>query len=164
MKQETLELLYWVAGIIVGSGIIEVSPIKLNPWTWLLSPLRKAITGDLSDKMTAIGKDVSKLQADLDDHIDSYQQDKASTARQRILRFNDEILQHQKHTKEHFDEILADIDFYEDYCADHPKYPNNKAVIAIENIKNTYKKCQEHNGFLTLDDEITEIRRHKGSE
>jgi hypothetical protein len=31
MKKETLDLIYWVAGIVIGSGLIEISPLKLNP-------------------------------------------------------------------------------------------------------------------------------------
>ena len=30
--------------------------------------------------------------------------------------------------------MLAKIDDYERYCEEHPEYPNNRAVLAIENI------------------------------
>ena len=40
-------------------------------------------------------------------------QSEATTCRYRILRFNDEILHEQRHTKEHFDQILDDITRYE---------------------------------------------------
>lgn len=161
MKKETLDLIYWVAGIIIGSGLIEISPLKLNPWTWLLTPLRQALTGKLTENLKTVESKVDKVQSDLNDHIAASQEETAGVARQRILRFNDEILQKQKHTKEHFDEILSDIDFYEDYCTDHPKYPNNKAALAIKNIKNVYDLCQQQNGFLTLGDEIVTVRKRK---
>lgn len=54
-------------------------------------------------------------------------QSEATTCRYRILRFNDEILHEQRHTKEHFDQILDDITRYEKYCDEHPEYENNKA-------------------------------------
>ena len=59
----------------------------------------------------------------------------AYTWRYRILRFNDEIIQEVRHTKEHFDQILEDIDNYEKFCKENPDFPNNKAVLAIKNIK-----------------------------
>ncbi len=75
-------------------------------------------------------------------------ENEATTCRYRILRFNDEILHDQKHTKEHFDQILDDITRYEQFCTDHPDYENNKAVMAIKNIKRVYEKCSDDNTFL----------------
>ena len=75
-------------------------------------------------------------------------ENEATTCRYRILRFNDEILHEQKHTKEHFDQILDDVTRYEKFCAEHPEYENNKAVLAIENIKRVYQNCSNENTFL----------------
>lgn len=75
-------------------------------------------------------------------------ENEATTCRYRILRFNDEVLHDQKHTKEHFDQILDDITRYEQFCDEHPEYENNKAVLAIENIKRIYQKCSDENTFL----------------
>lgn len=75
-------------------------------------------------------------------------ENEATTCRYRIFRFNDEILHDQKHTKEHFDQILEDITRYERYCDGHPEYENNKAVMAIGNIKRVYQKCADDNAFL----------------
>ena len=75
-------------------------------------------------------------------------QSEATTCRYRILRFNDEILHEQRHTKEHFDQILDDITRYEKYCDEHPEYENNKATLAIKNVKKVYQKCSDENSFL----------------
>lgn len=72
----------------------------------------------------------------------------AYTWRYRILRFDDEIRHDEKHTKEHFDQILEDITKYENYCRDHKDFPNNKAVLAIKNIKDVYQRCTDENSFL----------------
>jgi len=119
MTEESIQAICWVVGVIVGTGLIEISPLKVNPWSWLFTPLRKALVGRLTEK-------VDNLQRDLDTHIAESQEENALSARQRILRFNDEILQKQKHTKEHFDDILDCIDIYNEYCAEHPKFPNSK--------------------------------------
>lgn len=54
----------------------------------------------------------------------------ALTWRYRILRFDDEVLHDDKHTKEHFDQILEDITKYERFCKDNPDFENNKAYLA----------------------------------
>ena len=107
--------------------IIQVTPLKLNPWSVVAKALGKALTVDVLEKLD---------------------ENSASTCRYRLIRFDDELRHNVKHTQEHFDQILDDITTYERYCKEHPNYPNSKAVLAIENIKSTYVKCREENSFL----------------
>lgn len=107
------------------------------------------------DIRTALCEAIEKIQqaqalnADkLENVMRHIYESEATTCRYRILRFNDEVLHDQHHTKEHFDQILDDITRYERYCADHPEYENNKAVFAIANIKRVYQKCADENIFL----------------
>lgn len=72
---------------------------------------------------------------------------KADDCRWTILNFNGEIKRGIRHDEEQFNEIIKLIDNYEDFCKHHEKYSNNKAIIAIENIKNTYKKAYSKNDF-----------------
>ena len=72
----------------------------------------------------------------------------ALTWRYRILRFNDEVKQGIRHTEEHFTQILEDITNYNSYCDNHPEFPNDKAVFAIENIRRVYIQCLEEDDFL----------------
>ena len=63
----------------------------------------------------------------------------------QILRFNDELIDDKHHTREHFIEILAVIDAYEDYCRSHPDYKNNRCICAVANIKRVYnERLQKH--------------------
>lgn len=73
---------------------------------------------------------------------------KADNCRARILRFNGEIKRGVHHDEEEFNDVLKAIDDYEKFCRNNPDYPNNKAVFAIENIKNTYKETLRDNDFL----------------
>ena len=45
-------------------------------------------------------------------------------------------------------EVLAEIDAYERFCKEHPDYPNNRAVMAIENIQENYKERLKKHDFL----------------
>ena len=58
-------------------------------------------------------------------------------------RFDDELINGVEHSKEYFSQQLQDIDTYEAYCAIHPDFKNNYAVIASEHIKKTYKELLE---------------------
>lgn len=101
----------------------------------------KATTDEIMDKLTTIDDRVTSVE----DRIDL---NNAITARVRIVRFNDEILEKKPHSKESFDQCLSDIDTYEDYCLEHKEFKNNKTVMSIENIKSVYKECLEDNSFL----------------
>ena len=82
-------------------------------------------------------------------HISDGEEEKAKQARQRILRFFDEICAGQEHSESHFEDILDDIDFYETYCSEHPKFKNSRGATAMEQIRDTYKHLKAKGGFLT---------------
>lgn len=128
--------------------IFEVSKIKISPWTWLFSKLGKAINGELLKEIDNLKKEINEVKQKVIDLNNVCDERNATLNRTHILHFNDEILHQKDHTKEHFDQILEDIDDYDDYCKEHPLYKNNKAVSAINNIKRTYDKCMEKNNFL----------------
>lgn len=106
------------------------------------------IQKQFSEAITAIKEEQLKSSKSLERLTTQIAEGEATDSRYRILRFNDEILHDEKHTKEHFDQILDDITRYEKYCDEHPEYENNKAVLAIENIERVYKKCSDENLFL----------------
>ena len=53
-----------------------------------------------------------------------------------------------RHSQEHFEQILADIDAYEIYCKDHKDFKNNKTKVTTERILDVYRKCVETDDFL----------------
>ena len=128
--------------VIILFGLIRIPRVDLNIWALLAKKLGKALNKDITEK-------VDRLTRDFEYHLQVEEEDKIDEARRCILRFNDEILCKQRHSKEHFDEILDYIDTYEEYCNTHPNYKNNKAMIAIDTIKKTYDKCLEEHDFLS---------------
>ena len=91
---------------------------------------------------------MEKIENDVAEVKREVAESSAVTSRYRILRFDDEILHEIKHTKEHFDQILLDIDVYESFCEEHPDFKNNLAVMAIQHIKEVYTKCSQDKSFL----------------
>lgn len=139
---ETILQTTLVSGIIILLGaIFKIPRVELNIWQFLLRALGRAINGEVLEK-------VDNLQKDLENFKVEEEQERVRQARQRILRFSDEILYAQRHSKEHFDEILEDVDLYESYCHDHEDYENNKAVLAISIIRDVYKTCLKEHDFL----------------
>lgn len=145
---------YWSQGLIyliLGSGIIQIAPIKINPFTWLAKKIGNALTADLKSDLkndfNELNDKVNNIETKLETHIADNKQERAADYRARIIRFNDEIMEEKTHTKEYYNNILEDIDKYEAYCNSHPDYPNNKAVMAIHNIKAKYEEHMENNSF-----------------
>ena len=143
------ELLGWCGAAVVAlSGVVEFSKIKINPWTWLARHVGRAINGEVLDKMDALNERVDKLSGKVD-QIEALQDERdAKTARTHILRFGDEVRIGVRHSKESFDEVLADITAYESYCNAHPEFPNNRTRAAEKFISETYDECLRENKFL----------------
>lgn len=106
------------------------------------------IRSELSESISNLEKKIDRMNGSIGDLKKSSSEGMAYTWRYRILRFDDEIRHDEKHTKEHFDQIMDDITKYERYCDEHPDFPNNKAVFAIKNIKNVYQRCTDEGKFL----------------
>lgn len=104
-------------------------------WTFVSSYItnKKNKNKELTEDIKEIKTEVNNLSKSLAEH-------KANIARTNIIRFNDEILNQQKHSKESFDLILLDIDNYEKYCEMNPDYLNNKTALSVNNIKHIYSK------------------------
>lgn len=103
---------------------------------------------DNQDKKNGVYAKLDILEQMLAAHIADDEKYKAETKRARILQFNKEVRQKERHSEEEFIEILKVIDEYEDYCRNHSEYPNNRAVTAIENIKYVYKNANQENDFV----------------
>ena len=129
-------------------SLVEVSPIKINPWSGLAKWLGRAINGEVLSTMQII-QTAQKAQADaLAAHIKADDERNADTLRMRVLHFNNELLRGDRHTREDFIEILAVIDAYEQYCKNHPNYRNNRASHAIANIGRVYDERLKLRDFL----------------
>lgn len=101
-------------------------------WTWLTNR---------NNQSKQILSEVKALREEFD-------REKAITARTRILRFNDELLNDGRHSKEMFDQVLSDIDVYEKYCNANSNFLNNRTAMSVQHIKRVYQKCEEEHSFL----------------
>lgn len=142
--------------ILVGGGgvvlillsLVEISPIKLNPWSRLAKWLGRAINADVIKEIETVKATQAATRERLETHIVTNEKREADNCRARILRFNNELIREIPHTKEEFVEVLKDIDEYERYCREHKDYANGRAVHAIANIGRVYDERLEKHDFL----------------
>lgn len=130
------------SGVLIAvSALIQISPIKINPWTHIARAIGRAINGELTDKITRLESNVTALREQVSEQA-------ATECRARILRFGDEVLHRERHTKEHFDQILRDIDTYENYCRTHPRFENHITALTSSRIIKIYEECCGKGEFL----------------
>lgn len=135
---------YIIEGLLLlfgGMTFIQISPIKIDPWSWLARKIGRAMNGEVLDRVDKLEGLVESLRTTADER-------EAKSTRIRILRFGDEILHGQEHSKEHFDQVLQDITEYQQYCEDHPEFKNNMTELTTRQIMSTYSELWEEHRFL----------------
>lgn len=124
-----------VLGVIT---LIQIAPIKIDPWTALGKAFKRLLVGDIEKKLDNLTSKVDILEARFDE-------EKALRARTHIIRFADELYNGKRHEKEYFDNILDDISMYDKYCNEHPKFKNHRTEMSEALINETYNKLfKEH--------------------
>lgn len=129
-------------------SLVEISPLKINPWSAVGKWLGRAINGEVMKSLDAVKASQQEARERLETHITTDERREADHCRTRILHFNNELLREIPHTREEFLEILKDIDEYERYCREHKDYANGRAVHAIANIGRVYDERMKKHDFL----------------
>ena len=106
-------------------SLVEISPIKINPWSALCKWLQRQLS------------------------LDEIKEDLMDSRRTRIIRFDDELIEKRPHRKDMFDAILVDCDKYEKFCKANKGYVNSVADDSIKHIKEVYAECKRDNSFLS---------------
>lgn len=120
--------------------ISGIAFLKKNLKDWIQSAVK--------DDFGSLNKRMNTLQGSIETIQEDRLRDKADDARRQILIFNDELLRGVKHSKEHFDQVLLDVNDYERYCKKHDDYSNARCVLAIAEIKRCYAVCEAEGKFL----------------
>lgn len=152
MTQE--EIIAWCVALGLPT-LIQVSPLKINPWSWAGEMLKllwrgicRSLNSDVLKKLSEMEQTQKVTKERLENHIKLDDEREADKVRSSILHFNNELLRDIPHTKEEFVEILAKIDWYNDFCETHKDYRNCRAVHAIANIERVYDERLQKHDFL----------------
>lgn len=149
------EIILGGGGIVLLLSAVQISPLKINPWSWLGKGLKwcvaafgRTLNADVLDKLATVESAQQETRQELLAHIALDDRREADRTRASILKFNNELLRDIPHTKEEFVEILAKKDEYESYCKTHEDYKNSRAVHAIANIERVYDERLQKHDFL----------------
>ena len=136
-----------VISVLVGGGLLAFIQFLINRHDSKNDKF-KGITdaiNELSEKartrFNTLDEKIDKVEAKAD-------KNNAISCRVRILRFTDELLEGRNHSKDSFDQVMSDIDVYEQYCIEHPEFKNNQTAATIEHIKKNYAERLQKHDFL----------------
>lgn len=132
--------------VLILMSIIQIAPIKINPWTKFGKWLGRIFTGDIADK-------VDNIEEKLDQHIRESDERDLRQRRESILDFASAIAaDKRRYSKEQYEQMLHECDDYLMYC-ERKKFKNAVAEESIGLIRDRYSERLAENSFLILEDE-----------
>lgn len=96
---------YITAGIVVLLSLIQISPLKLNPWDKLLGWFGKKLNGGMENQIKELQKQIRDVW--INNH------------RQTLLTFARECRSNIEHSAEEWTHVLNVAEEYEKYCESH---------------------------------------------
>ena len=137
-----MDLFTTLIGVLLGGGVlafvqflIQRNDSKHDKMEEVNKSIR-ALSEDMKERFDILDSKIDTVNAKGDERF-------AVSSRVRILRFEDELQENRKHSKDSWDQAMSDIDYYENYCQAHPKFKNNQTVATVEHIKHGYSERLE---------------------
>lgn len=145
MQKEAIE---WIGNhiwtiIILASLFIQITPIKINPWTSLISWIGKTATNNACNKIDGLITQVNNLETNVTEN-------EKDRIRWEILAFANSCRIGRKHTYDEFQHIIVLHDKYNKLLA---KTNDSNGVFDLEYnyISKVFEKRQQRNDFLTTE-------------
>ena len=125
------EMAGWaLTALILLMSLIQISPMKLNPWDHILGWIGKKTQGELRKQVSDLQKQVTDIWI--------------SSHRQSILTFARECRADINHDAEEWNHILSIADEYEVYCSSH-SVSNGVVKADTRYIRDLYQELsREH--------------------
>ena len=139
--------------LTVLASLIQITPIKVNPWDKIFGWIGKKMNKDVSDQVKEVRSEVKQVRKDLDTHIQDDKREKLEVQRRDILEFANACMNGRKHTQEQFTFVIKKCDEYEKYIEDN-NLKNGEISSAIEEIRRLNSKCRQNNTFLKPGEEF----------
>ena len=136
--------------------IIQVAPIKINPWDFLLGWIGERFNSGINKQINEVNERVNNLEETIDKHIEKCDIDDWKKKRNYIIKFVNEGVNGARHTKESFENVITLCDEYEEYVKQNPNVHNGVINDSIYAIRTKY---QEH--LIKADFPEQELYIHK---
>lgn len=110
--------------IIGALTLVQIAPIKINPWSWLAKLLQKANGVEALQKEVArMDGRINSLDLKLDERIKEVKRDNARTRskviRKEIIDFAEELRRGKLYSVSEFEEIARIVDEYRGLIKEH---------------------------------------------
>ncbi len=119
--------------VIVLSIFIQITPIKINPWSALFKWIGGFLTNEINNKLDKISKEVAENEKD--------------RIRWEILDFANSCRNGRRHTRDEFQHIVELRDKYERLLKE-TKDKNGVFEVEYQYILDLYAERMEKNDFL----------------
>ena len=126
--------------VIIISIFIQITPIKINPWSALFKWIGKIITGNACSKIDGLIDKVDKIEKD----VKTNEKDRI---RWEILDFANSCRNNRKHTRDEFQHIVALNDKYKRLLSE-TNDTNGVFEVEYNYIQDLYAERLEKNDFL----------------
>lgn len=114
--------------IILGGGVLTFAQFLISR-----HDQKNDKTKGIYDRLEELSKKVDRVESSLDERD-------AVLARTHILRFRDELYNDIRHSQEYFEQTLDDIQTYDLFCSEHPKFANGRTKAAAKYIQDEYDR------------------------
>ena len=130
-----MDIITTIMGVVLGGGVLAFIQFLITRHDNKHDKL-----GGIMEAIKALSAKVDTLEAKGDERF-------AISSRVRILRFEDELQEGRKHSKDSWDQVMSDIDYYEEYCDQNPTFRNNQTIATVEHIQHGYRERLEKRDF-----------------
>lgn len=130
----------WAITLFGASCLIQISPIKINPWTVIWKYLSEKLTGDLK-------KEVSSLKDEQSKQHQMIIENEKDRIRWEVLDFANSCRNKRKHTKAEFEHIIVLNGKYTELLKE-TNDTNGVFEADYDYILDLYKWNQKNDGFL----------------
>ena len=148
MSLTSEQLLAIIIAVVAAPGFWNLLQALMEKLAEKIFGTKKISNEEIGAKLDVQGRKIDALEEAFYQKNVSDEEKEIKAARRRILRADDELRIGIKHSKDFFEDILRDIDYYEAYCDSHPHFKNRVAESAIHNVADTYDHCKAANDFL----------------
>ena len=126
--------------VIIVSIFIQITPIKLNPWSALFKWIGKTITGDACNKIDGLISKVDQIEKDV-------MVNEKDRIRWEILDFANSCHHGRRHSRDEFRHIVELNDKYKNLL-EKTKDKNGVFEVEYNYIQDLYAERLEKNDFL----------------
>lgn len=143
-----MDLFTTLVGVLLGGGVlafvqflIQRNDSKHDKMEEVNKSIR-ALSEDMKERFDTLDNKIDAVEAKTDKYY-------AVSCRVRILRFEDELQSDIRHSKDAWDQVMSDVDFYKKYTepGKHPDFKNGQTEATIEHIEHGYRERLEKRDF-----------------